>query len=280
MPTSLTTQITLDRLDGDRLIQGDGRLVSAVLSADVSLVGAAVRFILSVKHGPVWQHLLTLTRTDADLTITSETADALAIAILIRGDATENLVITGLGRPAQFDLELTPIGGQPITIQGNLQILPSTPTASTGTVPQSVMTLHLDDTDPHPQYVTAPELPGLIGGAGAIAYNAPANTVLSALRVGCIVAGQFVYADPSNSAHADLPLWFLEQSTAQGAIATGLSRGLFTDFSWNWGAESIYLGTNGTLTQSPSLSAAFIRKIAEPVQASTLFFNPEESVIL
>ena len=165
MPTPLVTQITLDQLDGDRLIQGDGRLVSAVLTADVSLVGAAVRFILSVKHGPVWQHLLTLTRTDADLTITSETADALAIAILIRGEATENLVVTGLGRPAQFDLELTPAGGQPITIQGHLQIVPSTPTASTGTVPQPVMTLHLDDADPHPQYTQPSEIDALIQAA-------------------------------------------------------------------------------------------------------------------
>lgn len=278
MSTPLITQITLDQLDGDRLYTGDGRQVTGVFSADVSLVGAAVRFVLSMRTGAGWQHLLTLTRAEGGIQVTAESAEELAIAFLLPGSLTENLSVSGLGREAQFDVEVRPVDQQPITVQGRFQIVPSTPTASTGPVARSTMDLHLEDANPHPQYVTPEELPGLIGGAGAIAYNAPAGASISALRVVCVVGGQFVYADASNPAHGSLPLWFVSAAADLGAIATGSNAGVFTDPSWGWlDAEPIWLGPNGLLTQIPPLNGAFLRVVAEPINLVTLSFRPGEA---
>jgi len=280
VPTPLIYQRTLNQLDGDRLIAGDGRLVSATITSDTSLVGAAVRFVMAMRAGTGWQHICTLTRAAAQITITSESASGLGISFVLDGDLTASLPVSGLGKEATWDLEITPVGGEPITYQGKLTIVASTPTASTGTVQRSVMDQHLLDADPHPQYVTPAELPGLIGGAGAIAYSATAGQSISALRVVCVVGGQFVYADCNTLAHASLPLWFVSAAVDLGALATAYNAGVYTDPSWNWSGESIWLGANGLPTQTPPLDGAFLRSVAEPVNQTTLSFNPGEAILL
>lgn len=116
--------------------------------------------------------------------------------------------------------------------------------------------------------------PGLIGGSGLISYSATAGQSLSALRVICLVADQFVYADANNPEHSGLPLWFLIQASPSGDIATGFDSGLYIDQSWDWTPDPIWLGIDGTLTQTPSLSWEFLRQIGEAVNPDRLLFNP------
>ena len=215
MPTPLTTHITLDQLDGDRLYTGDGRQVTGVFSADVSLVGAAVRFVLSMRTGAGWQHLLTLTRAEGGIQVTAESAEELAIAFLLPGSLTENLSVSGMGREAQFDVEVRPVDQQPITVQGRFQIVPSTPTASTGPIARSAMELHLEDADPHPQYVRSSEIEALVQAAVENLAPAYERTFTQAdLSVAGVLAvihnldaypsGVVIYADSSQQIEPDL----------------------------------------------------------------------------
>lgn len=165
MPTPLIADKTLEQLQGDRLITGDGRNVTAIFSSSQNLIGAAVRFTLSVRAGVGWQHLLTLTRAGGGVVITSESAGQLAIAFQIAGSVTGSLNLPGIGATAQYDIEVSPVDGLPITVQGQFMIVPSTPTASTGSIPQSVLDLHLSDSDPHPQYTQPSEIDALIQAA-------------------------------------------------------------------------------------------------------------------
>lgn len=125
-----------------------------------------------------------------------------------------------------------------------------------------------------------PGLPGT-GGGGQASYTGSALANLSALRVVRVGSGgQLQYASANTLTDGDRPLWFLNASVNQGQSVTVSNGGIFTDGSWNWGNGVIFLGADGLLTQSVPIGAAFLRVVAEPINSTSLLFNPMEATYL
>ena len=118
------------------------------------------------------------------------------------------------------------------------------------------------------------------GGGVAFAITAPAATNLSALRVVVEEGGELVYADPTDASHAQQAAGLVTRAYAQDATATARLSEIVSDDGWNWNPTlPIWLGANGTLTQTIPTSG-FLRVMARAIDATSIFFEPQEAIQL
>lgn len=118
--------------------------------------------------------------------------------------------------------------------------------------------------------------------AGDVLYSAeyPAAATLSALRVVAVDAGALVYADSANPDHAFKVLGLLSAAVSSGSKAQAITEGAWTDPSWNWDPSiPIWLGANGTLTQTPPESG-FLLQVATASSPQTIEFEIQEVILL
>lgn len=120
-------------------------------------------------------------------------------------------------------------------------------------------------------------VPGPPGPAGSeLRIDRHTDIVLNGHRAVVPDGAGVAYADSSNPTHNHDPVWLTTDAWTAGSTASLLADGQTTEPSWNWTLnEPIFLGLNGTLTQTVPPSAVFIRQIAEVIDAQTIMFRPQ-----
>ena len=96
---------------------------------------------------------------------------------------------------------------------------------------------------------------------------------LSALRaVTTNSSGQAVYASNNTLANAQV-VGIVYTAANSGSNATIKISGIITDASWNWTKGTVYLGTNGTLTQTVPTSGAIVVHVGKALTATQLLID-------
>ena len=97
-----------------------------------------------------------------------------------------------------------------------------------------------------------------------------AGVNLSALRaVTTNGSGQAVYASNDTLANAQV-VGITNNSTVSGENAVIKTSGVMTDASWSWTKGTVYLGTNGALTQTAPTGGAVIVHVGRALTATKL----------
>ncbi len=107
----------------------------------------------------------------------------------------------------------------------------------------------------------------------AIDTTLVASTSLSALR--CITtdsSGLAKYATPDSLANA-VVIGISTTAANTGENITIKTSGQITDASWNWTKGAIYLGANGSLTQTAPTAGDIIVHVAKAITATTLIID-------
>ena len=107
----------------------------------------------------------------------------------------------------------------------------------------------------------------------AIDTTLVASTSLSALR--CITtdsSGLAKYATPDSLANA-VVIGISTTAANTGENITIKTSGQITDASWNWTKGAIYLGANGSLTQTAPTGGSIIVHVAKAITATTLIID-------
>ena len=109
---------------------------------------------------------------------------------------------------------------------------------------------------------------GLVPLVADLSLNA--GEALSALRaVTSDSNGDAVYASNDTLANAQV-IGITETAASSGASVAIRTSGLMTDPNWNWTKGTIYLGTNGQLTQTAPSGGAFVVHVARALTATTI----------
>jgi hypothetical protein len=109
---------------------------------------------------------------------------------------------------------------------------------------------------------------GLVPLVADLSLNAGA--ALSALRaVTSDSNGDAVYASNDTLANAQV-IGITETAASSGAAVAIRTSGLMTDSNWNWTKGTIYLGTNGQLTQTAPSGGSFVVHVARALTATTI----------
>jgi hypothetical protein len=109
---------------------------------------------------------------------------------------------------------------------------------------------------------------GLVPLVADLSLNA--GEALSALRaVTSDANGDAVYASNDTLANAQV-IGITETAASSGASVAIRTSGLMTDSNWNWTKGTIYLGTNGQLTQTAPSGGAFVVHVARALTATTI----------
>ncbi len=96
---------------------------------------------------------------------------------------------------------------------------------------------------------------------------------LSALRaVTTNSSGQAVYASNDTLANAQV-VGITNAAATSGANATIKISGILTDANWNWTKGTVYLGTNGSLTQTVPTAGAIVVHIGKALTATQLLID-------
>jgi hypothetical protein len=121
---------------------------------------------------------------------------------------------------------------------------------------------------------------------GAIASPTSLNTFtmaatrnISALKI--IRLDNQEYASPLVGADALAGVCFVKTAANSGETFTGLLSGVVSDSFWNWDVnKALFLGVDGTVTQSVSTDWEFIKVVGSVVSPQQIFINFEESFSL
>lgn len=126
----------------------------------------------------------------------------------------------------------------------------------------------------------SPGPPGAPGAPGGEVTRLAAQ-ILSGHRVVVpLDDGSVAYADATNIAHVNRPVWMTTGSWSAGWAAALVTAGPITEGSWAWSPGLVYLGANGSLTQSIPADAAFIRVVAEVISSTSIMFNPRPPIAI
>lgn len=129
--------------------------------------------------------------------------------------------------------------------------------------------------------VPGPPGPPGTGGGGSVVQAMTAHALGGHRLVTTTDAGLVEYADATNPAHQNRPVWITTAAWLAGVTATLTAAGLVTEPSWSWTPGlPILLGTNGLPTQALPAGAVFLRRVALPTRPDTIFFGPNQPVTL
>jgi hypothetical protein len=107
----------------------------------------------------------------------------------------------------------------------------------------------------------------------AIDTTLVASTSLSALR--CITtdsSGLAKYATPDSLANS-VVIGISTTAASTGQNITIKTSGQITDASWSWTKGAIYLGANGSLTQTAPTGGSIVVHVAKAITATTLIID-------
>lgn len=122
-------------------------------------------------------------------------------------------------------------------------------------------------------------LQGIPGPDGGSAFARIAGETISALRVVYELDNEVFYLDPADEDHIDMLLGIsLTAATIGGAVNVQRS-GILEDNSWSWALGRIWLGANGTLTQTPP-AGDFDVLIGSAVSATRIILNIQDAILL
>lgn len=125
-------------------------------------------------------------------------------------------------------------------------------------------------------------LPGEDEMSGGTQYTSPivAAANLSALRlVTTNSQGQLIYADHRSGRTVPV-IGILLSAVMQGNPIRPLTDGVISDITWNWSVgQPIFLGIDGTLTQSPPETGALLQ-VAIPITPQQINFEIQEPIFL
>lgn len=105
-----------------------------------------------------------------------------------------------------------------------------------------------------------------------------AGTSISALR--CITTdanGEAKYATPDTLANA-LVIGISTTSGNTGDTIVVKTSGQMTDASWSWTKGAIYLGANGTLTQTAPSAGDIVVHVAKAITATTIIVDIDTTI--
>lgn len=105
-----------------------------------------------------------------------------------------------------------------------------------------------------------------------------AGTSISALR--CITTdanGEAKYATPDTLANA-LVIGISTTSGNTGDTIVVKTSGQMTDASWSWTKGAIYLGSNGTLTQTAPSAGSVVVHVAKAITATTIIVDIDTTI--
>lgn len=112
---------------------------------------------------------------------------------------------------------------------------------------------------------------GLIPISNNLSFIAGQN--LSALRaVTSNALGEAVYASNDTIANAQV-IGVTYTSANAGSVVTVITSGLFTDPIWNWTKGPVFLGTNGTLTQTAPTGGAILVYVGKALTATQILID-------
>jgi hypothetical protein len=159
-------------------------------------------------------------------------------------------------------------------------------------VPSGTTTLELSFlressiTPPQPGYNTIKEyvdseIENIVVGNTSKVYspNFIASTNISALKVIAVNNGQAYLPSSSIVGDAFRIVGVSEVSANTGSNIKAVIAGVISDSGWSWqGDRPIFLGSNGTLTQS--VPSGFLKQIAEPLSSQSILINLQGVIIL
>jgi hypothetical protein len=121
-----------------------------------------------------------------------------------------------------------------------------------------------------------------IESGGIVAANIDtsltAGMSISALR--CITtnsSGEAVYATPDTLANA-VVIGISTTAGNTGETITIKTSGQLSDASWNWTKGAIYLGANGSLTQTAPTGGSIIVHVAKAITSTTLIIDIDTTI--
>lgn len=108
-----------------------------------------------------------------------------------------------------------------------------------------------------------------------------AGTVLGGHRAVVLNSSELaIYADNTTTAHKNKVIGITTGAALSGASATIQTFGEITNSGWSWTTgESIYLSTNGLLTQTVPTSG-FVLILGFAISATKMFINIKQPIIL
>lgn len=121
--------------------------------------------------------------------------------------------------------------------------------------------------------------PGEPGPAGGSAFQRIAGETLSALRVVYELNNQVFYLDLADTANIDQLLGVTLNAASPGAEINVQRSGIMDDNAWNWALGRIWLGVNGTLTQTPA-TQGFDVLIGYAVSPTRIILNIQDPILL
>lgn len=121
-----------------------------------------------------------------------------------------------------------------------------------------------------------------IASGGIVAANVDtvlqAATNISALRaITTDASGNAVYADNA-TANGSIVVGISTNAANAGANVTIKTSGTITDNSFSFSKGQIYLGSNGTLTQTAPTNGAYVVPIARALTATSIFVDIDNSI--
>lgn len=106
-----------------------------------------------------------------------------------------------------------------------------------------------------------------------------AGVSLSALRaVTSDANGAAVYASNDTLANAQV-IGITANAATTGAGVTIKTSGIITDASWSWTKGTVFLGTNGQLTQTAPSGGAIVVHVGRALTATTLQIDVDSIII-
>ncbi len=119
------------------------------------------------------------------------------------------------------------------------------------------------------------------GPAGATGIQVPAAVPIGGNRVVYTDANfEARYADPSDAATYATIVGVTEGAASAGDMLTIMRTGVMTEGGWSWTPGAlVYLGTNGTLTQTVPTSGALV-VIGSAINATKLLIDIQQRFIL
>lgn len=135
--------------------------------------------------------------------------------------------------------------------------------------------------DPEATFITVAGEQGPPGPAGGVVQRIAAQALSGHRAVTPNNDGTVDYADASNAAHLNRPIWLTTGAWSSGALATLVAAGPVTEPTWNWiPGLPIWLGLNGALTQAIPGSAVCARQLARVINPTTIEFTTQQPIVL
>lgn len=134
-------------------------------------------------------------------------------------------------------------------------------------------------TYPAPQIEVAIGAPGPPGPPGDSTVTATAGAAISALRAVYELDGKVYPLDAHDSEHIDLLLGVSVSAGVEGGSVLVQRLGRLVDTGWNWSIGRIWLGANGSLTQTPPISG-FDLELGSATSATEIIVDTQPPIAL